>query len=31
MHIERWYQNPWNEWFVGVEVRKVIAQDVERT
>ena len=31
LHIERWYQNPWNEWFVGVEVRKVIAQDVERT
>lgn len=24
-------ENPWNEWFVGVELRKVIAQDVERT
>lgn len=31
LYIETWYQNPWNEWFVGVEVRKVIAQDVERT
>ncbi|KAF8163255.1 rab-GTPase-TBC domain-containing protein [Crassisporium funariophilum] len=24
-------ENPWNEWFAGVELRKVIAQDVERT
>ncbi|KAF9480117.1 RabGAP/TBC [Pholiota conissans] len=24
-------ENPWNEWFVGVELRKVISQDVERT
>ncbi|CAA7271746.1 unnamed protein product [Cyclocybe aegerita] len=24
-------ENPWNEWFSGLELRKVIAQDVERT
>ncbi|KAF9559134.1 RabGAP/TBC [Agrocybe pediades] len=24
-------ENPWNEWFAGVELRKVIYQDVERT
>ncbi|KDR81561.1 hypothetical protein GALMADRAFT_239585 [Galerina marginata CBS 339.88] len=24
-------ENPWNEWFAGVELRKVISQDVERT
>ncbi|KAF8902090.1 rab-GTPase-TBC domain-containing protein [Gymnopilus junonius] len=24
-------ENPWNEWFAGVELRKVIFQDVERT
>ncbi|KAJ3515805.1 hypothetical protein NLJ89_g1520 [Agrocybe chaxingu] len=24
-------ENPWNEWFSGMELRKVIAQDVERT
>lgn len=24
-------QNPWNEWFAAVELRRIIAQDVERT
>jgi len=24
-------QNPWKEWFAAVELRKTIAQDVERT
>ncbi|KIM49172.1 hypothetical protein M413DRAFT_438340 [Hebeloma cylindrosporum] len=24
-------ENPWNEWFAGVELRKLISQDVERT
>ncbi|KAF8959037.1 rab-GTPase-TBC domain-containing protein [Flammula alnicola] len=24
-------ENPWNEWFAGIELRKVISQDVERT
>ncbi|KAI0247048.1 rab-GTPase-TBC domain-containing protein [Lactifluus subvellereus] len=24
-------ENPWNEWFAAVELRKTIAQDVERT
>jgi TBC1 domain family protein 5 len=25
------FQNPWKEWFAAVELRKTIAQDVERT